>query len=157
MKQENNFRLFDKVLLKEKYKETRWFKDVYSHETDDDHVTLGCHYFPKDEYYILPLEGNEHLIGTSDVPGLPDEVQINEGEYIFATSDENANPLEWIYTVYNGLSKDGHSIRCRGARTALFCVRFKRFNPYDMEETRRHVLTVVDGHLENAGLWQNDV
>jgi hypothetical protein len=69
---EPRFKPFDKVLVRcSEYNYTCWQAAFYSHDTKDKnddkhHVTTSGAYYMDNE--ILPYEGNEHLVGTTDKP-----------------------------------------------------------------------------------------
>ncbi len=65
-----NFKPFDKVLVRESNRST-WAIDFYGFVDEDNlFICSGYGYYPQ----CIPFEGNEHLLGTTD---MPDERFIN--------------------------------------------------------------------------------
>lgn len=61
-KQEYEFKPFDKVLVRDDYKDSKWSCDLFSHKNEDGlYVCIG-QIWEK----CIPYEGNEHLLGTTD-------------------------------------------------------------------------------------------
>ena len=63
---EPQFKPFDKVLVYNKYN-GKWFPNYFSHMASDGrYVTIIDDFYEESE--IVPYEGNEHLVGTTDKP-----------------------------------------------------------------------------------------
>jgi len=58
-----NFKPFDKVLVRES-NEKKWFVDFYGFVDEGIFICTGCCYYSQ----CIPFEGNEHLLGTTDMP-----------------------------------------------------------------------------------------
>ena len=82
------FKPFDKVLVRRG--ENEWVCAIYSHYAgDDNHWVIGecCPY-----KQILPYEGNEHLLGTTD---------SQEPEFKFGDKVEvSENGTDWYKAIY---------------------------------------------------------
>ena len=135
------FKPFDKVLVKlgVNYK---WGLSLYSHFDEEirRHVCIGLD--ERLDSDILPYEGNEHLVGTTDEP--EEEVKLEEADFCFFAYNADAPNRYWFYGYLTGLEKElfrtiGHQVAFAGP--------FKDFNPYDMEETRKHILCVKNGKV----------
>lgn len=146
MEQKKEFKPFDKLVIKKKGKETYWHCDLFSHEIADYIVTVGNYTYKKDDYYILPFEGNEHWIG---LPFTKDELgELNIGDTIVAFDDEDKGiNTKLLVDVTRLRSVSVDRICTEGGPIYKYCIPFSQFNPNDMEETKKHVLTVKDGKL----------
>ena len=125
-----------------------WKADIFSHIDEDGfYITIGLGCITDEN--ILPFEGNEHLLGTTDDP--EEEIELGD-EYMFGiTYDKDFKP-----------DLDGEIVLGKVKRLATiakreyfdfddfvktYAIRFKDFNPNDMEETRKHILCVKDGKV----------
>lgn len=71
--------------------------------------------------------------------------KIERSSPVFATTSENASALDFDFTEYMGIF-DG-LIECKGATLYKYIVPFNKFNPNDMEETRKEMYVVKNGKL----------
>ena len=141
------FKPFDKVLVL-LGTEKVWTCDLYSHYDNEYkcHRTFKGYLLPDEE--ILPYEGNEHLVGTTDEPD--EDVKLEEGEWIMVANDYTAI-AQWYsvrqyYKIDNSLSLFRTKIG-KTEGTWVFAIRFSDFNPNDMEETKKHILCVKNGKV----------
>ena len=143
---EKKFKAFDRVLIKDI--NGKWQIDFYSYwdKDSENHITMsyGGSLDITDEQ-ILPYEGNEHLVGTTDSPD--EEVKLLDTEKVMAyTHNEN-----WIYATHiNVLLVEGlfYVILTNGEDIKVKkVVKFSDFNPSNMEETRKHILCVKNGRI----------
>ena len=82
----NNFKPFDKVIWRYKKSKTAWSVNMFSHYySQTDCIVLIGLVFNSDDIEILPYEGNEYLVGTTDDP--VEEVKIKSGEQIVVFED----------------------------------------------------------------------
>lgn len=138
------FAPFDRVLVRDE--EGKWLIDFYSHRNEDwNHVVLsfgpGLPFLEED---ILPFEGHEHLLGTTDEP--EEEVKLEKGEYgFFVTKPLMGNPQYYSFGRFSCTTNDC-IINSSGFFYNYF-IRFSDFNPNDMEETRKHILCVKNGRI----------
>lgn len=150
MEQKKKFEPFEKVIIKRKNESCGvvrlWTCAEFSHYNGNFISLAGGYEYDLDMFDVLPFEGNAHLVGTSDMPD--EEVKLIYGNLIFASSDENRPPQNWTYTQYHGIGDC--RIKGKGACVYLFCVPFEKFNPNDMKETRKHILTAINGKLVKA-------
>lgn len=145
------FKPFDRIIAREG--DGNWICDLYSHYNSktNSHVTIG--FCDLEDNCILPYEGNEHLVGTTNVPG--EEVKLEEDEWIMVC-DTMERPC-WNLRVFSGsiLSSTFKAYRYKKhmrlpSECTLnwrYCVRFSDFNPNDMEETEKHILCVRNGKI----------
>lgn len=62
IRKEYEFNPFDKVLVRDDYKDSKWSCEFFSHKNEDGlYVCIG-HIWEN----CIPYEGNEHLLGTTD-------------------------------------------------------------------------------------------
>lgn len=139
MKNEHKqFKPFDKVLIK--YGKV-WVIDFYRNyvESSNLHLTLtGTSY----DNEILPYEGNEHLVGTTNEP---DEFMLG------ITYDNDLEPdLNGVIMLgkIKSLTKANETEYFDfGNFTKMYAIRLSDFDPNDMEETRKHILCVKNGKI----------
>lgn len=140
------FKPYDRVLVREM--NPIWSCDLYSHYNSNSrtHETITLRNIEDDD--ILPYEGYEHLAGTSQEP--EEEIQVELWEWIMALNgclDEPSNePSDWYLEQINHISGEENIETKRGCSYHYF-IRFKDFNPNDMEETRKHILCVKNGKI----------
>lgn len=145
------FKPFDKVIFKYKNKSYIWVCGFFSNYEDGDIYLIGNDVaFSLDEYDILPYEGNEHLVGTTDDP--EEEVKLGECEYVLGIYfDARWHPHlkdPFLFGKVKGLIK---LVDCEyfdfGVFNLMYVVRLSEFNPNDMEETAKHILCVKNGKV----------
>lgn len=151
MEARKKFKPFDKVLVKRDWCQ-KWTCDIYSHYNKNDkkpyHTTLTFMEVVDD--YILPYEGNEELVGTTNEP--EPEIRFEEGEWIMVGNIANSiMPEDWHIRgfhsvnsqdqikIYNNSSCEFHHWK--------YAIRFRDFDPSNMEETRKHILCVKNGRI----------
>ena len=147
---EKKFKPFDRVIIRLGNK--IWKADLYSHygEIPGLHKVVSGYQVGNND--ILPYEGNEELVGTTDEPET--EVRLEEGEIIIAIYKEDyecgfsdgvigtAVKFKNKFIERNG--KWGFSIPGGGRN---FAIRFSDFNPNDMEATKGKILCVKNGKV----------
>lgn len=143
----NTFKPFDKVLVRVGAA-NEWECDFYSHYVEGNgypHKTLGWRI--KDEN-ILPYEGNEHLLGTSDEP--EEEIKLEEGEWVMVCDFPEQFDAGWNVRQFKLIQEKRIYVTDRYEcvyANYTYAIRFKDFNPNDMEETRKHILCVKNGKI----------
>lgn len=150
---QKKFEPFDKILLKNKKEGFKWWCDWFSHEDKDNIYTVGFGEYPKDIFDIIPFEGNETLVGTSDMTD--DSFDLKDGERIVVFYDEREFINKGICNIryYRGIKGDVIYSSCNengNISSYKFCIPLSKFNPDDMAETRKHILTVKNGKLVKA-------
>ena len=146
---ENNkkFKPFYKVLVNEG---CEWTPDIYSYysESHNQHWCL-CHGWLNDDN-IIPYEGNEHLIGTTDEP--EEEIELVEGEWLMVCNKITDQPDEWMLRFLLWANED--KICIQSVRFAYpdpcaynYAIRFSDFNPENMEETMKNILCAKNGKV----------
>lgn len=139
------FKPFDKVLVRQQTN-YEWECDLYSHynATYNTHVTIG--YDDVESYNIIPYEGNEHLIGIIEEP----EIKLKRGEWVYVCDRVTSLIEEWKLRSFDGC-RSGSIYAFNNISASLnswlYVIRFSDFNPYDMEETRKHILCVKNGKV----------
>ena len=139
---EKKFKPFDKVLVRDH--EDVWHCDIYSHynENAKGHVTLSI--FDVSDIHILPYEGNEHLVGTTDYPD--EEVRLEEGELIFVDDTISDDIVLWNFTRFAQVSSSD-SFATKFGNIFKYAIRFSDFNPNDMVATKAKILCVKNGKV----------
>ena len=146
------FKPFDKVLVRYVlYDGNTWVVDLYSHYSYNHHVCVGMSEVRDND--ILPFEGNEHLVGTTNEP--EEEISLKRGECLMVIDKIDLSPCTWelryfsytdetrFRTYYIETQKEERSC----AAGWKYAVRFSDFNPYDMEETKKHILCVRNSKI----------
>lgn len=78
---ERKFKCKDEVIFRATWDEkARWTYGIVSHTLKDSVILSGDIGLHESYYNVLPYEGNEHLVGTTDEPG--DEVSVKEGDSV---------------------------------------------------------------------------
>lgn len=143
------FNPFDKVLVRELF--PYWCCDLYSHFNSNLETHETTTYRNIKDSDILPYEGNEHLLGTTDEP--EEEIELKEGDMIVCEYDINcllngvgniryfSGETHHDFIIVNPIKPDG----CRGSYA--YFIPFSKFNPKDMEETKKHILCVKNGKI----------
>lgn len=150
---EKKFKPFDKVLVRIRIDAPLiWTCTFYSHlDKDGCHVTIGGQIF--DDKDILPYEGNEHLVGTIDEP---DEkiIELWEGDWLMVCDSVKDYPGEWLLRSFMYLQDD--KIMVQSVRFAYgdvtpykFAIRFRDFNPDNMDESLKHVICAKGEKIVN--------
>ena len=139
-----HFKPFQKVIVKSKI-DNKWHCEFYSHYNAEKNwhtVTIGTGI---DDNEILPYEGNEALVGTNDES--EEEIKLEKGEKIICS--DHIDRLEKGYGVLEDFYKiEGYSFMTdEGNWTYKYAIRFKDFNPNDMEETKKHILCVKNSKI----------
>lgn len=143
------FKPFDKVLVRRESRPNEivdWRADIFSHiDNDGFYVTIGLGIVTKND--ILPYEGNEHLVGTTDEP--EEEVELRKGEWVMVSDEKSIDPELWRLRRFDGF---GSTIRAFNNANGWLCtwgyaIKFSDFNPNDMEETKKHILCVKNGKI----------
>lgn len=138
------YKPFDKVIIKSRIDEY-WSCDLYSHLDKDTgmHETINLVGLKDNE--ILPYEGNEHLVGTTDEPDK--EIRFKKGELILVFDTiSQLNDLEIKIRPFQAIYA-GEDSFCTGKYFYDLCLRFADFSAYDMEETKKHILCVRNGKV----------
>lgn len=151
---EKKFKCKDEVIVRFKEPGCCWFYGVVSHSDDASVVLSGGFRHPYERYDILPYEGHENLVGTTtDEP--EEEVTIKEGDLVYAF--DCINRLQ-EYNIKLGKFErlcqylDNSGLFYVSGIKWLYCIPFSKFNPDDMEATRKEVLTVRNGKLVKANI-----
>ena len=140
---EKKFKAFEKVIIKSRIDEC-WSCDLYSHLDKDTgmHETINRAGLKDND--ILPYEGNEHLVGRVDEPD--EEVRLEEGELIFVDDTIYDDIVLWNFTRFAQVYSSD-SFETKFGNIFKFAIRFKDFDPSNMEETKKHILAVKNGKI----------
>lgn len=145
--EKRKFKCKDEVIVRLKKPGCCWFYGVVSH-SGDDYVTLsGGFRHPYEIYDVLPYEGNEHMVGTLNEVNT-DEVLLEIGELLCGFWG-----IDDLGTYNIGMGKFiqvmGDEIETENA-SYMYCIPFSKFNPDDLEATKKEILMVKDGKLVKA-------
>lgn len=143
------FQPYDRVLVRDS--EDKWQIDFYSHWNNDykQHITLAYGDGLKiEDADILPYEGNETLLGSTQEP--EEEIELEEREWIMVCNFPGQFEACWSCRQFKLLQ--GNKIYVINkyepiCENYMYAIRFSDFNPNDMEETRKHILCVKDGKV----------
>lgn len=135
------FKPYDRVLVKQ-CDDAVWGCKFYSHWIGDLYEHMTTDGISVDDEDILPYEGNEHLVGTTNEPN--EEVEPKDGEWVFLCDNPSLNADSWcfskLYDIRDNTFKNKHSYW-------RYAICFKDFNPENMEETKKHILCVKNGKI----------
>ena len=145
MKKHKTFKPFDRVLVKQ-CDDAVWGCKFYSHWIGDLHEHITTDGIGVADEDILPYEGNEDLVGSTDKPD--EVVELEGGEYVFVCDWRCSFAELWLLRSFDSC-RNGH-IQANVGDSLLgwkYAIRFSDFNPNDMEETRKHILCVKNGKI----------
>lgn len=155
---ERKFKCKDEVIVRYKKPGCCWFYGVVSHSGDDYIVLSGGFRYPYEIYDILPYEGNESLVGTTDSPASED-VSLKKGELLYCfdfienLEKRSINLGEFEYIIdTRGLDYNPDGLIYVSGCNWVYCIPFSKFNPDDLEATKKEILTVKNGKLVKANV-----
>lgn len=136
------FKPFDKVLYRNS--NSTWIPDFYACSTTSGfHFTIGDKN-PIPDKNILPYQNNKCLVGTCDEP--EEEIILKKEEFILCSdsitilSEGRGSVLKYKEIVEN-------SIATMNNFGYAHCIPMSKYNPDNLEETRKWILTVKNGKL----------
>lgn len=141
------FKAFDKVLVRRESRPNDivdWRADIFSHiDNDGFYVTIGLGIVTKND--ILPYEGHEELVGTTDEP--EEVIKLENGDDIicFDSIIDFENSCKLYITKFWRTNEV--LFKTINNERYIYAIRFSDFNPNDMEETKKHILCVKNGKL----------
>lgn len=146
---ENKFKCKDEVVFRSAWDEkARWTYGIVSHTLNDAVILSGNIELHESYYNVLPYEGNERLVGTTNEP--KEEIILNVGDLVYGF-----NCLEDF---------EKHSIRLgefdridyRGFVISSYlwgyCIPYSKYNINDMESAKREILKVENGKIVKMNL-----
>lgn len=136
------FKPFDKVLYRIN-KRQPWTPSFYQYEACFSHFVMGISSHITDKN-ILPYESNEHFIGTCNEP--EEEIILKKGELIIC-SDSILCLSEGLGVINDYKEIVGHSITSRNGVGYSYCVPMSKYDPDNLEETSKWILTVKNDKL----------
>lgn len=147
---QRKFKCKDEVIVRYNKPGCCWFYGVVSHSGDDYIVLSGGFRYPYEIYDVLPYEGKEHLVGTTDNPDERITIEPDELVYVF-NSMENLDKMVLALARVEFVNALG--IFCKESNTCWeYCIPFSKFNPDDIEATKKEILMVKDGKLVKANV-----
>ena len=135
------FKPFDKVLYRPASTNI-WIPDIYSFSDRKEHCVIGCPNYIEDKN-IIPYEGNEYLVGTANEP--EEKIALKKGELILCSDS--------LLALMDGLGVINHfiTVGCDSIATHPcpynYCIPMSKYNPNDLEETKKWILRVTNGKL----------
>lgn len=135
---ERKFKCKDEVVVRLKESGSIWFYGVVSHSDDASVVLSGGFRHPYERYDVLPFNGNEHLVGTTDEP--EEEIVLKEGEFILC-HDYIELIQDGVGTLSRYVDLTVDNIKSR-AGTFRYCIPMSKYNQNNLEETRKWILKV---------------
>ena len=153
---EKKFKTFDKVLVRDH--EEIWQPDLYGFwdKCRDRHQTMMNNSIADDD--ILPYEGNEYLVGTTDSPD--EEVRLEKGEWV-AFLRGSGNQRIWTVGKFFGYELEKSPFVSNEQQFKMYTidehpgnyilssqvVKFSDFNPNDRESMKTKILCVKNGKV----------
>lgn len=145
---EKKFKCKDEVIVRLKESGRSWFYGVVSHSDDASVVLSGGFRHPYERYDVLPYVGNEHLVGTDCEQ--EEEVVLEGGELVYGF--DNIEELEDVDMILGKFKCIEDNSLFVNDYPFSYCLPFSKFNPDDIESTRKEILTVRNGKLVKANL-----
>lgn len=146
METNKKFKCKDEVIYQNRVhfgdEKLNWNYGIVNYEDEGYVYLVGGLYINKKTFKILHYEGNEHLVGTTDEPD--EEVKLEEGEYCFFCNYVEDEAELW--NLYKIKRTNNEAFDVIG-NDFEYAIRFSDFNPYDMEETKKHILCVKNGKI----------
>lgn len=126
-----------------------WHFGIVAFETDTLIELVGGITISSFSNDILPYEGNGYLVGTTDNPN--EEVKLEKGDWIMVGNlKDSLMPEDWHPREFNKANTDNietfNNSICEFQRWSC-AVKFSDFNPWDMEETKKHIFYVKEGRI----------
>ena len=134
------FKPFEKILYRCQNK--IWYPSFYQCSNGKYHFVVGEDEHIEDDDIILYI-GNEHLAGIFGEP--EEEITLAKGEYI-AVSDRLDRLEQGFGTIRKFVNTTKESI-VSTSESWVYCIPFSKFNPNNLEETKKWILKVKDGKL----------
>lgn len=144
---EHKFKCKDEVIVRYKKPGCCWFYGVVSYSDDKGVVLSGGFRHSYEIYEVLPYEGNEDLVGTTNEPDEKITIESDELVYVFNSID-SIDKMIVVLDRINNVTKYGIVVKNSGTWT--YCIPFSKFNPADLEATKKEILTVKNGKLVKA-------
>ena len=141
------FKSFERVIVKSQIGDY-WTCDLYSHLNEDSGTHETINRIDLYDNDILPYEGNEELVGTTDEPET--EVRLEEGEWVMMCDNLDCPIEAWELHRFNGFKEYYGFESVDSYDNKLFwqyAVKFSDFNPNDMEKTKKHILCAKGGKV----------
>lgn len=151
MEQKKEFKPFERVIIRRKDNVNGavrlWTCAEFSHYNGNFIALVGCYEYDKTMFDVLPFAGNEHLVGTSDMPD--EEVQLKPLDFIFVFDklEHKGELSSLVLGRFVCLNGDKIDISDDMSHHWTYCIPFSKFSPNDMEETKKHILCVKNGKL----------
>lgn len=140
---ENKFKCKDEVIYRT-HKKTEWMYGIYSYQGTFNHFLVGDILVKFGIGDVLPYEGNEHLVGTTDEPEKP---LLFEGQIVlaFCDFDELLNH-DLVMGKFKGVDEKIDMILIEGSKGTHFryCVPFSKFDSFDYGATKAEVIMVSE-------------
>lgn len=139
------FKPFDKVLYRI-FSDTCWIPSFYQFQESGKHFVIDEDIDILDKN-ILPYKGNEHLVGTTDEP--EEEITLKDGQLIVCSN--NFDTLKYGKGVITGFVHpyDG-ALKTNIGIVYKYCIPMSKYNPNNLEETSKWILTVKNNKLVKA-------
>ena len=134
------FKPYDRVLVRVVDK---WICDLYSHYNNEKsyHAVISGTGLKDDN--IIPYEGNESLLGTTEEP--EEEIILKRREPILVS--KRIYLLLNNYCYLREFDETLNSVFIIGGDSWDYAIRLSDFNPNDKEETKKHILCVKNGKV----------
>lgn len=143
---QRKFKCKDEVIVRYNKPGRCWFYGVVSNSNDEGVVLSGGFRHPYEVCDVLPFAGNEHLVGTTDEP--EEEVVVYEGEYIIVS--DRLERLAQGFGTIRKFTKISEEFIFTTQEYWKYFIPFSKFNPDDLEATKKEILMVKNGKLVKA-------
>lgn len=145
MENKYKFKPYDRVLVKDS--NNRWKIDFYSYFNNEynAHHTMSYSLYQVPHNEILPYEGNEHLVGTTDEP--EEEIELKEGEWVICSDNAKNYSSEWTTALVKFDHVCNSLFHAKDYGMWNYVIRLSDFDPNNTEETIKHILCVKNGKI----------
>lgn len=124
-----------------------WTYGIVSHETIRFVILCGNIKLDKEQYKVIPFIGNEDLVGREGV-AKEEEAILEKGELVYGFDTiEDIEDMDLFFGRFKCI--EDTSIFVNNCPYS-FCIPFSKFNPDDLEATKKEILMIKDGKLVKA-------
>lgn len=147
---QRKFKCKDEVIITYKDEGSRWTYGIFSHETETHIALCGGFLFNKESVNVVPFAGNENLVGTVYEYISEEKTQLEVGTLVFCFDHISSfEELDMAVGKFERvLSEEIFISGC----CWNYCIPFSKFNPDDLESTKKEILTVKNGKLVKANV-----
>ena len=123
-----------------------WTYGIFSHYKKDGDIVINGNSYKGSFIEVLPLKGNESLVGTSDEPKR--KASIKEGEWMVFCGEPDFDYRDDLYVgIFSSADNDTFNLKGCYERFFGYAVKLSDFNPHNMEQTKKHIMYVQGSEI----------